>query len=130
MSKRLCLLVDDEQAIRGYLRAILENRQFETVEAEDGVSALRIAQKLGGHFDCVVTDIRMPGDMSGLDLAHWLRSKFPAVPIILISGYCDEDKVAGFRCIPKPFRPETIWKAIEEAVNPRTEGTVCLGADS
>lgn len=119
MSDRICLIVDDEPAIRTFFRTLLEKRQLQISEAEDATHALRIIQKLEGHLDLMVCDINMPGDMNGMDLAHSVRNTFPAIPVILISGYCDKDikSIAGFDFIPKPFVPETILNAVEKAVN-------------
>ena len=121
MPDRICLIVDDEPAIRTFLRGILEQRQFHILEADSAARALKIIQTQGGRLDLIVSDIRMPGDMSGLDLAHSVRNAFPAIPVILISGYCDTypDNKAGFEFIPKPFAPEAILNATDRALNSR-----------
>jgi two-component system NtrC family sensor kinase len=66
----------------------------------------------------IVSDINMPGDMNGLDLAHSVRNEFPAISMILISGYCDKrpDNIAGFEFISKPFVPEAILNAVDRAI--------------
>ena len=118
MPDRICLIVDDEPAIRSFLRAILERRQIQVVEAENATDALRLLQKLGGRVDLIVSDIVMPGDFSGLDLAHSVRHAFPAIPVILFSGYSKDAKdAAGFEFISKPFVPQTILSAVERAMN-------------
>ena len=119
MPDRTCLIVDDEPAIRTFLRAILDQRRFQILEADSAPHALKIIQKLGGRLDLIVSDIRMPGDMTGLDLAHSVRNAFPAIPVILISGYCDTypEKNAGFEFISKPFAPEAILNAADRALN-------------
>ena len=121
MPDRICLIVDDEPAIRTFLRGILEQRQFHILEADSAARALKIIQTQGGRLDLIVSDIRMPGDMSGLDLAHSVRNAFPAIPVILISGYCDTypDNNAGFEFISKPFAPEAILNATDRALNSR-----------
>jgi two-component system cell cycle sensor histidine kinase/response regulator CckA len=120
MPERICLIVDDEPAIRQFLRIILERRRIQVVEAENATDALRVLQKLGCRVDLIVSDIVMPGDFSGTDLAHSVRHTFPAIPVILFSGYCQEAKdAAGFDFIPKPFVPETILSAVERALSLR-----------
>jgi DNA-binding NtrC family response regulator len=120
MSDLICLLVDDEPSIRTFLRAILERERFNCLEAEDATRALRIAQKLGGRIDLIISDIKMPGEMDGLDLAHSIRNTYPDLPVILISGYTEEDvlqRSSGvFQFIQKPFVPETILRAARKAV--------------
>jgi len=125
MPDRICLIVDDEPAIRSFLRAILERRQIQVVEAENATDALRLLQKLGGRVDLIVSDIVMPGDLSGLDLAHSVRHTFPAIPVILFSGYSKDAKdAAGFEFIPKPFMAEAILSAVERAMNSREKAVV------
>lgn len=62
----------------------------------------------------------MPGEMDGIDLAYSVRQSFPALPVILISGYADEDAVkqaaANFEFIQKPFVPEAILVAVKKMV--------------
>ena len=127
MSHRICLVVDDEPAIRSFLRVVLEKRQFQILEAGDAVSALKLIRKLDGHVEFLMTDIRMPGDMNGIDLAHSVRNQFPSVPVILISGYFDgtAENPAGFECIRKPFLPETILQAVERLVNTEPGHSAC-----
>lgn len=117
MSDPVCLIVDDEPAIRGFLRAVLERRRLQIVEAENAPTALRILWKLGGRLDLLLSDVNMPGDMDGVDLAHSVRNTFPTIPIILFSGYYEDAKDAGgFEFIPKPFVPDTILGAVERAL--------------
>jgi len=120
MSDRICLIVDDEQAIRTYLRAILQREQIQSLEADTAAQALRIVQKLNGRLDLIVCDIKMPGEMDGIDLAYSVRNSFPAVPVLLISGYGDVESVkhaaANFEFIQKPFVPETILMAVKKMV--------------
>ena len=128
MPDRICLIVDDEPAIRSFLRAILERRQIQVVEAENATDALRLLQKLGSRVDLIVSDIVMPGDLSGLDLAHSVRHTFPAIPVILFSGYSKDAKdAAGFEFISKPFVPQTILSAVERALILREAAVVHAG---
>jgi len=113
----VCLIVDDEPVIRTYLRAILQRQGIQSLEAEDAVSGLRILHKLGGQIDLLVTDIRMPGDIDGVDLAHLAKNSFPALPIILISGYGDQGP-ADFPFIQKPFLPEKVLAAVNAVMLP------------
>jgi len=119
-SNRICLIVDDEPSIRKYLRAILDQERIQCLEADSASQALGIIQRLNGRLDLVVTDIKMPGDMDGVDLAYSVRNMFPAIPVILISGYADVGAVrkaaAIFQFIQKPFEPEAILLAVKKVV--------------
>ena len=126
MSDRICLIVDDEPSIRAYIRAVLERERFQSMEADTASQALRVLEKLGGSVDLVISDINMPGEMSGIDLAYSLRNSFPYIPIILISGYADDKSVkraaASFDFIQKPFAPTAILNAVSRALKPQRYG--------
>ena len=115
----ICLIVDDEPAIRAYLKAILQLDRFQSLEASTAAQALRIVQKLDGRIDLLLSDVRMPGDMDGIDLAYSVRNLFPTIPVILISGYAVEPSTPAtpFHVIQKPFVPETILAAARQLVN-------------
>ena len=82
MQKRI-LLVDDEPGIRLVLRAVLEQEGYVVDVAEDGFHALRSMQQ--SKPDLVITDLRMP-NMNGFELLSVLRTRFPELPTIAISG--------------------------------------------
>jgi DNA-binding NtrC family response regulator len=85
---------------------------------KNAAQAWAIVHKLGACLDLIVTDIKMPGDIDGLDLAHSVRNTFPAIPVILISGYCDEVDLRDtqFPFVSKPFVVETILAAVDRAL--------------
>jgi len=117
MSDRICLVVEDEPTIRKYLRLILERDALQTLEAGTAAEALKIIHKLDGQLDLIVSDINMPGEMDGLDLAHSVRNTFPAIPIILITGYDNNAmRASGFDLLRKPFASETILEVVRRLV--------------
>src|SRR5215472_14846649 len=109
-----CLVVDDEPAIRAYVSAILKGRQINCVEATNAQEALRVLRDMEDGVDLVVTDIQMPGDMNGIDLAYSLCYSRPRLPLILISGYTDQVP-PSFPFIPKPFRPKALLEEVDRA---------------
>jgi CheY-like chemotaxis protein len=86
------------------------------VRVRSGEEALDRA--LAEGFDLVFTDVVMPG-MSGLDLAGRLAEQRAGLPVILTTGYSDEiarSGAGGRPVILKPYRPETLAEAIEQAL--------------
>ena len=83
MIKKRILLVDDEPNIRMVLSTVLEQQGYVVDVAEDGYAALRSIQRL--MPDLVITDLRMP-NMNGFELLSVLRTRFPELPTIAISG--------------------------------------------
>ena len=131
MNRRV-LIVDDETAIREMIVLALEMAGYETVEAADGLQALRLIQSQ--PFDLVLMDWMMPG-ASGLETARRIRKdeQTKALPIVMLTAKEDEDaKITGLSVaddfITKPFSPRelvarlkailrrTTPKGVEEAV--------------
>ena len=111
MSKPRLLLVDDEEEILDLLT--LSFPECECVTALNTASAL---DKLrGGHFDALITDIRMPGE-SGLVLIERAKTNDPALVVVVITGHHQEkpaemmDKVHHW--IHKPFKRQAIREAV------------------
>lgn len=80
------LIVDDNPAVRRYLRAILEQQESWQVcgEARNGAEALH--QVLDSPPDLVVLDYQMP-DLNGIDVAKQISEMFPEIPILMVTLY-------------------------------------------
>jgi len=111
------LVVDDEPSVRRYVSAILQRENFTTLEAEDGSHGLQIVQERDGDLDLIVSDIQMP-KMDGVTFAHAVKHSFPALPVILVSGYAEAD--AGFEFVEKPFSPGALLKAVRNVLARKT----------
>jgi signal transduction histidine kinase len=101
------LLVEDEDAVRNACRRILERAGFQVVEASDGPQAL--SELANQSIDLLLTDVIMPGGMTGRDLAERLQEARPGLPVLFMSGYT-ADVVAtrgilepGITVVEKPF---------------------------
>jgi two-component system, cell cycle sensor histidine kinase and response regulator CckA len=115
MARRISLIVDDEPAIRSYIRAILESERFDAVEADGGRRGLEVLGDLGEAVDLIVTDLHMPeGD--GLTFARTAAEAFPGVAIILVSGYVGSNEVLPFEFVRKPFSPATLLRALTKVL--------------
>ena len=104
MKKKL-LIVDDEEAIRELLVDALEEADHEIATAQNGKEALLLSQQR--HFDCILTDIRMPV-MSGFEFIKELRKTNSTVPVIFFTTFNDSEnmkqalKYGAFDFISKP----------------------------
>ena len=103
------LIVDDEPSITKMLKAFLESRGMRVVVASSGEEAITAAAKHSPQI--IVLDINMPG-MDGLMTLKRLRETKPKVPVIVASGFGDEDTVrkaldsGAYDYITKPFNLE------------------------
>jgi CheY-like chemotaxis protein len=123
MPHKTSLVVDDEPSVRHFIMAVLQNDGFQTIEAENGGHALELLNKLDGAVDLLVSDIKMPV-MDGITLAWSVRSEFPSIPVILVSGYADiaQTKLpnSGFEFVQLPFHPATLLSAVQKAMRPKS----------
>lgn len=116
------LLVDDEPQVRAIAAIQLRRLGYEVVQAEDGHEALDLLQS-SGPIDLLVTDIGLPGGMTGLDLAGAVRERHPDMPVLYVSGYSDgsssenaqRDPTALF--LAKPYDRAALAAAVREALS-------------
>lgn len=107
----LILVVDDDEAVLQVACKVLDRGGFHTVPAPGGPEALRLATERDGRFDMLLTDIVMP-EMTGRELAEELVSRFPAVRVLYMSAYTDDEvvldglKTSDVNFIAKPFTVE------------------------
>ena len=81
------LIVDDEPAVRALATDILSDAGFETIAAADADQALHVLTHDFSTVDVLFTDVRMPGAMSGLELARVAKRNWPDLRVIVTSGY-------------------------------------------
>ncbi len=113
------LVVDDEEGLRQSLAANLELEGYEVVEACDGLQAIELVCE--GHFDLVITDMRMPG-IDGLDTFRELRKVRPEIAVVMMTAFTLEKLVADalsegvYTVVTKPFDIERIITLIARAL--------------
>src|SRR5664279_3320001 len=118
-TKPTVYVVDDDAGVLGSLRFLLEIDGFEVRTFRNGASLLNAVRPTG--VDCFVIDYKMP-DMNGIDLAGRLRTRDFAAPVILITGYPDENisaraASAGVRhVLLKPLLDESLVTRIRGAI--------------
>jgi two-component system, LuxR family, response regulator FixJ len=118
-AKPAVYVVDDDADVLGSLRFLLETDGFDVRTFRSGAALLNAVRRTG--VDCFVIDYKMP-DMNGIDLAGRLRTRDIAAPVILITGYPDENisakaAAAGVRhVLLKPLLDESLAKRIRGAI--------------
>ena len=113
------LLVDDEQSVRAIVLKILRRAHYNVLEAEDGETALRIAEAHPGKIDLVITDMFMPG-LRGREVVERLAPTRPGLRALFISGYADQDARTGVpggaNFLNKPFSGQELASAVEKVL--------------
>ena len=109
------LLVEDEALVRLALAEALRDAGAVVVEAGSADVAL-VHQHLKHALAQLVTDVRMPGSLDGLQLALRLQEMMTAGRVIVASGHIDpgDTRLAGFVFIPKPYEISSTVQLIEQ----------------
>ena len=97
------LFVDDEPCMRELMALILSEEGYEAYTAMDGFDAL--AQLRNFTPDLIISDLHMPR-MSGVEFLSIIRHRFPAIPVIAISGAFDLDEVCPTGVMADAFFPK------------------------
>lgn len=117
------LLIEDDVSFCDMLAKFLERKSYDVVVAYSAEEALSITEK--SSFDLIITDLRLP-NYDGIELMLLFKEKFPAIPVILMTGYSDVNtavkamKNGASDYISKPFNPEEVLLVIENALKSET----------
>jgi two-component system cell cycle sensor histidine kinase/response regulator CckA len=116
------LLVEDEAAVRGSARRLLERHGYTVIEARHGADALRIIEAGDQAVDLVITDVVMP-EMGGRELVERLRTRHPGVKVLFMSGYSERTVASdgvmppGTGFVEKPFTIEQLTRRTRELLD-------------
>ncbi|MCL5024696.1 MAG: sigma-54 dependent transcriptional regulator [Nitrospirae bacterium] len=124
------LVIDDQDGMRRSLGILLRREGYSVEEAANGEEA--IAHLGSGHFDLVITDLKMsPG--TGLDVLYYILERHPLTDVIIMTGYGTVDsavlamKLGAFDYITKPFKNEEILHRVRKSLA-HTEAVREIGA--
>jgi PAS domain S-box-containing protein len=116
------LLVEDEAAVRGSARRLLERHGYTVIEARHGADALRIIEAGDRAVDLVITDVVMP-EMGGRELVERLRTRHPGIKVLFMSGYSERAVASdgimppGTGFVEKPFTIEQLTRRTRELLD-------------
>jgi CheY-like chemotaxis protein len=117
----MILVVEDNKDVGEFASQLIKDFGFETCWMPTGAAALEYLNDNPNTVSAVFTDVVMPG-MSGVELATELRTRLPALPVILTSGYSHvlaEEGSHGFTLIHKPYSADAVARALDAAVADR-----------
>lgn len=127
--KEVILLVEDEEPVRAFARTVLQMHGYKVLEAVSGVEALDVWKRHRDRIALLVTDLVMPDEMSGLELADKLRAERPGLKVLFSSGYNPEmaevalKTQAGYSFLHKPYQPKTLARMVRELLDNATVTT-------
>ncbi|MEX1108719.1 MAG: cache domain-containing protein [Dongiaceae bacterium] len=119
------LIVEDDPAVRRIVAGMVASLGYDTHEATDCADALQRLER-NGKVDLVLTDIIMPGQIGGWELAQTVRERWPRTRVLLTSGYSDKDIGEGEQAngrtpiLSKPYRKRELARKIREVLQAPT----------
>jgi two-component system cell cycle sensor histidine kinase/response regulator CckA len=119
--KETILIVEDEVNLLEMVQAVLQRYQYHILTASSGAEALRVWDEHEGRIDLLLTDMIMPGGMTGSDLAAELKRRKPGLKVIFTSGYSAElvgkDLGQGSTAfLPKPYLPQQVARMVRDVL--------------
>lgn len=112
------LLVEDNAEVGEVARAYLEQLGYAVKQTASAQAGLDLIER-AGDIDLIFSDILMPGEMNGLDLAKAVRRRFPTIAVLLATGYSSSAQHAvsqGFDVLQKPYDLPALERALRAAV--------------
>lgn len=122
------LLVEDEPQLRALVRNILERYGYRVLEADSGQAALDVWGEHAGKIDLLLTDMVMPGGLTGKELAERLRVASPSLNVIYSSAYSAEvvgkdfSLIEGIDFLQKPYNPRLLAQSVRDSLDRDTVG--------
>lgn len=116
------LLIEDEEALRAMTEEILQEQGYRVLCASSGAEAVRLAGLESGPVHLVLSDVVMPGGLSGPQTWAQIQGLRPEAQVIFMSGYSEESGLANAlaggsaRVVAKPFNIPALLEAIRETV--------------
>ena len=110
------LVVEDNSQVAESTIALRREQGHEVEHCATAPDVLRFLER-DTRFEAVLSDLVMPGGMNGLDLAGTVRERWPAIPILLATGYSDPVEHAaqeGFPILSKPYHPAELRRLIAQ----------------
>ena len=117
------LLVEDDESLRAILKKALVQLGYRVLDAENPTRARELWQQHSAGIKLLLTDIVMPGGITGKDFAQNLLAGAPALKVIYISGYSPDIRLTdlqlgpGIRFLSKPFDTATLAQVVREVLN-------------
>ena len=119
-NKIVILVVDDEPVVRMEAAHVLTEAGFEVLEAASADEGIELLDH-DSTIRAVVSDIETPGRYDGFALAWHACMRYPATPVLLISGRCmpeGDELPSGTRFLEKPLGPGVLVQEVRKALRP------------
>jgi CheY-like chemotaxis protein len=118
----MVMIVDDEDFVTMLAEKVLAGEGYRVVTAKDGFEAIDIYRKLGERISLIILDFTMPL-MDGSDVFTELLDINPKVPVVLSSGFAEQDRLRGMLArglrgfIPKPYTQDRLLTEVRTTLD-------------
>lgn len=114
------LVVEDNPNVRKTVIRQLHDLGYRTIEADSGVAAMELVRN-GTQFDLLLTDVVMPGGITGYQLAQQARAERPGLKVLFTSGYTElaaaRDVDLSHQLLSKPYRKQDLGQAVRTVLD-------------
>jgi PAS domain S-box-containing protein len=114
------LVVEDNPNVRKTVIRQLHDLGYRTIEADSGVAAMELVRN-GTQFDLLLTDVVMPGGITGYQLAQQARAERPGLKVLFTSGYTElaaaRDVDLNHQLLSKPYRKQDLGQAVRTVLD-------------
>jgi CheY-like chemotaxis protein len=120
--KGTILLVEDEANVREFAAAVLQQDGYTLLQAKSGENAVEVWKWHSARIDLLLTDVVLPGELSGLQLGEKLQAEKPSLRIVHATGYSREavaPQAKGGKALyvlTKPYTPRSLLQAVHEVL--------------
>jgi len=120
--KATVLLVEDEANVREFAAAVLQQDGYTLLQAKSGENAKEVWRWHSARIDLLLTDVVLPGELSGPVLGALFQAEKPSLKVILTTGYSREalgEHATGGKpqlVLNKPYTPRSLLRAVHEAL--------------
>ncbi len=117
------LVVEDEESLRSLAARVLGELGYTVLTASTALEALEIFATTDCVVDLLLTDVVLPGAMQGNDLAEYLKTPRPHLPVLFMSGYARDAIVhagrldEGVNLLEKPFTPVALTSMVRQVLD-------------
>ncbi len=115
------MVVEDDPDVRSLVISLLQRLGYNMLEAGDGTEALATLQA-SSRIDLLLSDVVLPGGMSGSDLVEQVTDRYPGIKVLFMSGYPDarhrrSPMVENTELLGKPFGKRDLAQKVRAVLN-------------
>lgn len=113
------LVVEDEELVGHFVQTVLEANQYKVLLAANGPEALRVWKERSHEISLLLTDMIMPGGITGKEVARKFTSEKPDLRVIFSSGYtlADDHDFSGYSLLQKPYQAQVLASTVRRCLD-------------